>query len=198
MALIIIGCTEPKAKNNINDSSANTQKQIQSEEGIKKERMMKAEIGKVSPIGKILDSDSSQISTNDFKGKLLIIDFWATWCSPCLEEAPKFKDLERKYENERVEFVTISIDDEFSYWKEFIAERDWETNNYWFGMDESEPFFAYMYSKVELEDESKVLISLPKYVIISPSGKILNNQAPKPSDPEFEIELLTLIKEHAS
>ena len=44
-----------------------------------------------------LNGDS--ISLSDFKGKIIVVDFWATWCVPCKEEFPTYKKLEEKYKN---------------------------------------------------------------------------------------------------
>lgn len=131
-------------------------------------------------------------------GKLLIIDFWATWCSPCLEATPSFKKLEAKYENDKVEFITVAIDGEFAYWKKYVEENKWATNNYWLGMQEAQPFFSFMYSEQEIENEKMILVAHPKYVIISPDGKIINNQAASPTKEEFETELKLLIEKYAS
>jgi thiol-disulfide isomerase/thioredoxin len=46
------------------------------------------------------------------KGQVLLIDFWATWCSPCLEEIPHLVALERKYRGKGLRLVTVSADDE--------------------------------------------------------------------------------------
>ena len=46
----------------------------------------------------------------DFKGKLLIIDFWATWCVPCVEKMPEMKSLHEKYQGRGVEFLGVSLD----------------------------------------------------------------------------------------
>lgn len=196
--IILIGCADKKSKDEIIGSVAKMEHQLKSEMELKRDRMKIAQIGNLAPEGYILNIDSIQKSTKDFEGKLLIIDFWATWCSPCIDEAPKFKELENEYENEKVEFITVSVDDEYKFWKDYILENSWETDNYWFGMKESNQFFSYMYSEVEIDSTKAILIALPKYVIISPRGKILNNQASKPSDPQFEEELKQLIKRHAT
>lgn len=46
----------------------------------------------------------------DWRGKVLVVNFWATWCPPCIEEMPGFERLSRKYAQKGVEFVGISID----------------------------------------------------------------------------------------
>lgn len=194
--IIIFGCSDTQKKD-LMTSEANTKKEVKSEVEIMKERMKLVEIGNLTPTGKLIDQDSTIKSTEEFKGKLLIIDFWATWCSPCIEDAPKFKELEKKYENDEVQFITISIDDEFTDWKEFIIKNSWKTDNYWFGMNETSPFFSFMYSEMVIDNESTFLIGLPKYVIISPSGIILNNNAAKPSNPDFEKEIVKLLEEHS-
>jgi thiol-disulfide isomerase/thioredoxin len=196
--IILLGCADKKPKEELKGSVTKMEHQIKSEMEIKRDRMEIASIGNLAPEGYILDIDSIQNTTKYFEGKLLIIDFWATWCSPCIDEAPKFKELEKKYENEKIEFITVSVDDEYNYWKDYIIENSWQTDNYWFGMKESNQFFSYMYSEVEIDSTKTILIVLPKYVIISPKGKILNNQASKPSDPKFEEELKQLIKKHAT
>jgi len=195
---LLLACKDTKINNDAIASVAKTQEQIETENDEKKARMRIAEIGNMSPISTLLDQDSASISTEEFKGKIVVIDFWATWCSPCIDEAPKFKALEKQYENDKIEFITVSIDDEFTYWKAYILENDWQTNNYWFGMKETDPFFAYMYSEMEFRGETKTVVGLPKYVILSPTGKIAHNQAPKPSDPNLEEEIKLMLKKHAS
>lgn len=195
---LFIGCADTKQKKGAIASIAFTKGQVMSEIDIKRERMKSVEIGQECPLGSFLGQDSITKTTNDLKGKLLVIDFWATWCAPCLKEVPKFKELEKKYESEKVEFITVSIDDQFTHWKEFITKNKWSTDNYWLGMNESSPVFPFMYSEIEHSNEKSVVTGLPKYVIISPNGKIINNKAPKPSDAEFEKELVQLIEEYST
>lgn len=192
--MLLFSCVDTERQKELVVAAEMIKVKSKSEIEIKRERMEMVQMGNLSPKGKFLDKDSITISTDDFNGKLLVIDFWATWCAPCLEQMSKFKELESKYESDKVEFLTLSVNEEYKYWKEFIAKRDWKTDNYWLGMDEANPFFAYTYSLID----KAILMSLPKYVIIGPKGKILNNAAPKPSHPDFEKELVELIREYTS
>jgi thiol-disulfide isomerase/thioredoxin len=145
--------------------------------------------GKQSPNGTIQDINNTSIDINSFKGKLLVIDFWATWCAPCLTEAPIFKEIAQKYKNTNATFISISVDNSFDDWKKYVIDKKWNGNNYWFGMQEDEPFFAYLYSKHKIDESEMVLIALPKYVIISAKGEILSNSNLRPSNPNFELEI---------
>ncbi len=51
-----------------------------------------------------------KVSLSDYRGKILIIDFWATWCPPCRMEMPEFVELYRDYADKGVEIIGISID----------------------------------------------------------------------------------------
>jgi thiol-disulfide isomerase/thioredoxin len=51
-----------------------------------------------------------RITMNDLRGKVVVIDFWATWCGPCVEEMPKLKALHDQYRDQGVEFIGISLD----------------------------------------------------------------------------------------
>ena len=52
----------------------------------------------------------SAVSIKRLKGKLVVIDFWATWCSPCVADMPRMKELYQKYRDKGVEFIGVSLD----------------------------------------------------------------------------------------
>ena len=164
------------------------------EEDHKRSRLESIQNGLQAPDGNLITVNDEVVSLHDFKGKLLAIDFWAMWCSPCLQETPKFLALAKKYKNENVKFITVSIDEPASSWKEYIQENNWKGNHYWLGNKKEDPLFSFIYSEMEVDSTKMILEVLPKYVFISAEGKILNNQAPFPSQTAFENELKQHLK----
>jgi thiol-disulfide isomerase/thioredoxin len=67
------------------------------------------------------------IAMADLKGKIVVLDFWATWCGPCVDEMPKMKELYAEYKDKGVEFIGISLDnppDGLAKLKDFVAKND--------------------------------------------------------------------------
>lgn len=58
------------------------------------------------------DLDGTSHTLSDWQGKVLVINFWATWCPPCIKEIPEFSAVARRHANSPVQFVGISIDSE--------------------------------------------------------------------------------------
>ncbi len=60
------------------------------------------------------DSNDQPQSVSQWRGKILVINFWATWCGPCLKEIPEFIKLQQQYRDQGLQFVGIAIDDKES------------------------------------------------------------------------------------
>lgn len=77
---------------------------------LKRELASASEAGAPFTIGFRDFLTGNEVSNRTLKGKVLVIDFWATWCGPCVGEMPKMKELYAKYRPRGVEFIGVSLD----------------------------------------------------------------------------------------
>jgi len=82
-------------------------------------------VGGIAPVFTLPDEKNRPVSSTDFKGKLVVLDFWFTGCGACRELAPRIKILEKKYAGRPVVFITISVDKTRGKWL-----RTLKTNEY--------------------------------------------------------------------
>ena len=68
-------------------------------------------IGKPAPAFTMVDTEGKKVSLADFKGRPVVVNFWATWCGPCKLEMPWFEEFRAKYKADGVEVLGISEDD---------------------------------------------------------------------------------------
>ena len=130
------------------------------------------------------DIDGKRVSFSDFKGKYVYIDFWATWCAPCLKEIPFLKEIEEQYKNEDIVFVSISIDNEKdkAKWAKMVKEKQLGGVQLFAGINAGDVTNPYKIS------------GIPHFMLFDKEGKIVENSAPRPSSPELKVLLDSLFK----
>jgi len=79
--------------------------------GAKEESVgMKFDVGKPAPEFSLPDLEGNKIELSSMKGKVLILDFWATWCPPCKDEVPHLVRLQSKFRDQGLQIVGLSLD----------------------------------------------------------------------------------------
>ena len=83
-----------------------------------------SEIGKVAPDFTIQDSDHS-VSLNQYRGKIVVLNFWATWCPPCVEEMPSLVELQKQMraQGKDVVVLAVSVDDDGDDYHKFLKDH---------------------------------------------------------------------------
>ena len=80
------------------------------------------QIGKVAPEFSLPDTAGVSVSLSDFKGKYVLLDFWASWCPPCRRENPNVVKAFNEYKDKNFTIVGISLDKDKSKWMKAIAD----------------------------------------------------------------------------
>lgn len=111
-------------------------------------------------------------SLDDFKGKYVFIDIWATWCSNCIYQKPALKKLEQEYEN--IVFLSVAWLDDERKWRETI-KRESLTGIQLYASEGGNTFF-----------EAYGVRGIPRYILIDQNGNIIDHSTPLPSDSKLK------------
>ena len=123
-------------------------------------------IGDDAPGFELLNSKNEPVSLSDFKGKYVYLDFWATWCVPCLQEMEVMAKLHQKY-GDKIAFVSISIDKKETTQNDYLKKKNYQ----W--------MFLHYGNFKQVKDDYGVT-SIPAYFLITPDGKLMQSPAEKP------------------
>ena len=77
-----------------------------------------------APTFTLMDSTGKSVALDNYRGKVVLLDFWATWCHGCKEEIPWFAGFQRKYAPKGLEVVGVSMDEDWKTVKQFLAATD--------------------------------------------------------------------------
>lgn len=141
--------------------------------------------GSAAPSFELLDQNDQKVKLEDFKGKYVFIDFWATWCKPCIAEIPSLKKVEEKFKDKNIVFLSISIDEQkdVAKWKKFLTDKDLHGTQ----------LIVEAGGRSEVTKEYMIQ-SIPRFVLIDTEGFLVDINAPRPSDSKLAKMLNKLDK----
>jgi thiol-disulfide isomerase/thioredoxin len=79
---------------------------------------------KMTPAFSVTTMDGKQVSMDDLQGKVVLLDFWATWCEPCREALPHIRKVAKKFEGQPLVILSVSLDNDERTWKEFVGKNE--------------------------------------------------------------------------
>ncbi|MFO0954812.1 MAG: TlpA disulfide reductase family protein [Isosphaeraceae bacterium] len=118
-------------------------------------------VGKPAPDFTAADVDGKPVRLDQFRGKYLLIDFWATWCAPCVAELPRVQAAYQKYHAKGLEVLAVSLDDTKSAATDYVKARKipWrQVHNASAGFDLVEAFGVH---------------SIPATFLVDPKGNVV-------------------------
>ncbi len=77
--------------------------------------------------------EGQHLSMDELKGKVVLMDFWATWCGPCREALPHMRQIAKKFQGEPIVVLSVSLDSDEQKWKDFIAKNEMPWAQYYDG-----------------------------------------------------------------
>ncbi|MBS5108992.1 MAG: TlpA family protein disulfide reductase [Phocaeicola vulgatus] len=119
----------------------------------------------------MLDVEGNVKHLADFKGKVIYIDLWATWCGPCIQESPAFEALGKKYVGKDIVFLPVSTDTTTKPWLRYLDGHKKELTQY--------------HSNDVALKESWAIMYIPRFILIDKDFNIVNAYAPRPSSEEI-------------
>jgi thiol-disulfide isomerase/thioredoxin len=124
----------------------------------------KTSVGSIAPDFTLIDLYGNEINLKSFRGKYVLLDFWAGWCLPCVKSIPELKQIYNKYKNKGLDVISISLDKDKNSWKvavELHNINSWK--NVFLGIDSS--FKDGVYKNYNIN-------GIPTYILIDKKGKI--------------------------
>jgi len=137
---------------------------------------------KPAPAFSLRDTSGTFFTLESFKGKIIFLDFWATWCGPCVAEIPHTKKLIKQFkEDSSIVFISISLDGDETKWKEIVQKRSL-TGIQLISLKGKESDIIQSYS----------VNAIPRYMIVGKEGEFIDQDAPRPSNKKLDKLLYQL------
>lgn len=132
--------------------------------------------GKPAPNLIFTDREGKALSLQSFRGKVLLVDIWGTWCAPCIAEMPNLAALQKKYADRKdVMIMSIACDKKAEKWKAYLAKHPTTWHQYLISAEGN-----------DVLDKAYFCEGIPRFIIIDRQGNIVNADAMRPSEKAFD------------
>jgi len=140
---------------------------------------------RLAPNFRLQNQEGKYVSLTDYKGKVIYLDFWATWCKPCLEEVPGSIKLNKKLSSDtNIVFMAVSIDSETERWKQMLEKKKMiGVQLISIAGKESDVLLNYQ------------VATIPRFIVIDKNGYIVLNNAQGPREDGMEEFLIMISKQ---
>lgn len=131
--------------------------------------------------------DGKEYKLSDFKGKVVIIDFWFTGCIPCKAEMPYYDKLAEEMQGKPIQFLSVSLDTGnqlMATWKKMMEEKDGKSPV--LNVNLPQGFKSDFAANMNIR-------SVPRIVLVDKDGNIVDAYAKRPSDPKLKEQINTLL-----
>lgn len=127
------------------------------------------------------DTTGNEVRLSEFKGKPIYLDCWATWCGPCIQEAPAFAALSKEYEGKGIVFIQLSTDNSRSVWLNYLRQK---------------PSIVPQYNSADYQGlrVNWQVKYIPRFILIDKEFRIYKAFAPLPTDSAIEKVLDEILK----
>ena len=138
------------------------------------DKALKVQPGRPAPDFALQDLDGRPVSLIQFKGRVVLLDFWASWCGPCIADLPRLKEIKERMAAQPVVFVNLSLDRKESDWRKAVAEHGIQGVHVLAGWG-AEVARAYNVS------------GIPSYFLVDPEGMIVERLTGRVGDVEVVV-----------
>lgn len=136
-------------------------------------------VGEVAPDFTRTDFANRQLKLSDHLGKLVLLNFWATWCPPCREELPLFSRWQRELKGRGLQVIGVSMDDDAASVKKFLAEYP--------------VAFPVVMGDVKLAETYGGVLGLPQSYLIDAQGRVVARYRGETDLAKMETKLRELL-----
>ena len=125
------------------------------------DKAMALQPGRPAPDFTLADLDGQPVSLSQFRGKVVLLDFWASWCGPCISNLPDLRKIKKETAGQPVVFLNLSLDSSDAAWRKAIEKHGIEGVHVRPGVSRSGAASAYN------------VRGIPAYFLVDPRGMIL-------------------------